>query len=273
MIVYRSTKSGFRDDLDTGNIDGIIQEAFQLKLHRSTSQKEKESWWNSLHFMWDVISDTGIPENTGIAIECQIPQTSKRIDFILSGLDTTAQSYVVIVELKQWASAERTDKDGIVRTALGKGLHETAHPSYQAWTYAAMLEDFSETVYEENITLKPCAYLHNYEEDEVIRHPFYTSYLEKAPVFLKRDKQKLRAFIKTFIHTGDDGQTMYRIDEGKIRPSKQLTEALVSMIEGNQNFFLIDDQKLVYETALQLCEQAKDGTKTGDDRRRRSWHR
>ena len=28
MIVYRSTKSGFREDLDTGNIDGIIQEAF-----------------------------------------------------------------------------------------------------------------------------------------------------------------------------------------------------------------------------------------------------
>ncbi|MCB9313000.1 MAG: DUF2075 domain-containing protein [Lewinellaceae bacterium] len=261
MIVYRSTKSGFREDLDTGNIDGIIQEAFQRKLHRSTSAKELESWWNSLHFMWDVISDTGIPENSGIAIECQIPQTSKRIDFIISGSDSTDRTHVVIVELKQWTTAERTEKDGIVRTALGRGLHETAHPSYQAWSYAAMLEDFSETVYEENITLKPCAYLHNYREDEVIRHSFYQTYLDKAPVFLKQDKQKLRAFIKTFIHSGDEGQTMYRIDQGRIRPSKQLTEALVSMIRGNQNFILIDDQKLVYETALRLCEVAREGTK------------
>lgn len=261
MIVYRSTKSGFRRDLDAGNIDGIIEEALRRTLHRSTSPKEKDSWWNSLHFMWNVISDTGIPDNCGITIEFQIPYTSKRVDFIISGLDSSDRTFVVIVELKQWTSAQLTLKDGIVSTALGRGHHESAHPSYQAWTYAAMLEDFSETVYEENITIKACAYLHNYEEDSVIRNPFYSQYLEKAPVFLKLDKQKLRAFIKTYIHSGDDGQTMYRIDQGKIRPSKQLSEALVSMIRGNQNFILIDDQKLVYETALQLCEVARKGTK------------
>jgi hypothetical protein len=32
-----------------------------------------------------------------------------------------------------------------------------------------MLEDFSETVRDEGIRLNPCAYLHNYGEDDVIR--------------------------------------------------------------------------------------------------------
>ena len=257
MIVYRSNKTGFQNDVDLGHIDLIIHNAFKEKLHRSTSEKEVESWWNSLRFMSSILNDKEIPDNTGVAIECQIPQTSKRIDFILTGKDADKKDNVVIVELKQWKSSEITEKDGIVKTALGKGLHETSHPSYQAWSYAAMLQDFSTTVQEENITLSPCAYLHNYENDTVIRNDFYKEYLDKAPVFLKRDADKLRDFIKKFVKTGDDGNVMFRIDAGKIRPSKQLSDSLVSLLKGNQEFIMLDEQKLVYETALWLTNQAK----------------
>ena len=169
MIVYRSTKDGFTSDVDGGNIDAIILENFKAKLKHSTSHREVQSWWNSLNYMARVLGDDHIPGDAGVAIECQIPLTSKRIDFILSGTDAAQQPQVVIVELKQWTKAERTAKSGIVRTALGQGLHETSHPSYQAWSYAAMLEDFSETVRDEGIRLNPCAYLHNYGEDDVIR--------------------------------------------------------------------------------------------------------
>jgi DUF2075 family protein len=257
VIVYRSNKTGFQNDVDLGHIDLIIHNAFKEKLHRSTSEKEVESWWNSLRFMSSILNDKEIPDNTGVAIECQIPQTSKRIDFILTGKDADKKDNVVIVELKQWKSSEITEKDGIVKTALGKGLHETSHPSYQAWSYAAMLQDFSTTVQEENITLSPCAYLHNYENDTVIRNDFYKEYLDKAPVFLKRDADKLRDFIKKFVKTGDDGNVMFRIDAGKIRPSKQLSDSLVSLLKGNQEFIMLDEQKLVFETALWLTNQAK----------------
>lgn len=257
MIVYRSDKAGFLQDVDTGEIDRIIEASYKKNLQRRTSQKEVESWWNSLHFMSHIMFDPGIPSNAGVVIECQIPQTTKRIDFIITGQDEANINNVVIVELKQWTSSERTDKDAIVKTALGRGLHETSHPSYQAWSYAALLEDFSETVFEENIQLKPCAYLHNYEQDEVIRHPFYSEYIGKAPVFLKREAGLLKDFIKKFIRTGDKGELMYRIDKGRIRPSKQLADSLVTMIKGNRAFILLDDQKLVFETALNLTERAK----------------
>lgn len=257
MIVYRSTKSGFQSDIDKGQIDLIIQSSFIEKLHRKTAEKEVESWWNSLRFMYSILNDKEIPDNTGVAIECQIPQTSKRIDFIISGKDNTNKENVIIVELKQWKSAEITEKDGIVKTALGKGLHETSHPSYQAWSYATMLKDFSTTVQEDNITLSPCAYLHNYEEDTVIKNDFYKKYTDQAPVFLKRDTEKLREFIKHFVKKGDDGEIMYRIDSGKIRPSKQLADNLSSLLKGNQEFVMVDEQKLVYETALWLVEKSK----------------
>ncbi|MEO6305603.1 MAG: DUF2075 domain-containing protein [Bacteroidia bacterium] len=261
MIVYQKTKKGFEDDIISGEIEQVILKLYENKLQRSTGTKEQDSWRNSLHYMNTVLNDPEIPYNTGITIECQIPQTSKRIDFIISGKNENKSDHVVIVELKQWKTAEITDKDGIVKTALGKGLHETSHPSYQAFSYAALLTDFNSTIQKDNIQLHPCAYLHNYEEDNVMRNAFYQKYLDDAPVFLKTDILKLRDFIKSFVKIGDDGEIMYRIDQGEIRPSKMLSESLSEMIKGNQEFVMIDDQKLVYETAMSLAKKSTKNNK------------
>ena len=258
MIVYQSVKADFQENVLSGEIEKIILERFRQKLNKSTSPKEIEAWRNSLLYMDKVLSDPDIPGNVGVTIECQIPQTSKRIDFIISGHDELNEPQIVIIELKQWASAELTDKDGIVRTALGGNKRETNHPSYQAWSYATLLRDFSETIYSENISLWPCAFLHNYEEDLVIRNPFYNEYLEKAPVFLKKDMARLREFIRKYVRTGDNGEVMYRVDQGRIKPSKQLADSLTGLLRGNKEFILVDEQKLVYETALNLAMRARD---------------
>jgi DUF2075 family protein len=256
MIVYQKTKKGFEDDIISGDIENIILKLYEDKLHRSTGKKEQDSWRNSLHYMNTVLSDPEIPYNTGVTIELQIPQTSKRIDFIISGKNEDNKDHVVIVELKQWQSSEITEKDGIVKTALGKGLHESNHPSYQVWSYAALLQDFNVTIQTDKIQLHPCAYLHNYVDDTVIRNSFYQKYLDEAPVFLKKEMLQLRQFIKNFVKIGDDGEIMYRIDKGEIRPSKMLSESLANMIAGNQEFIMIDEQKIVYEYAMDLARKS-----------------
>ncbi len=245
----------------SGDIENIILGNYRKKLRRNTSDKEIASWKNSLIYMDKVLSDDELPSDIGVSIECQIPQTAKRIDFIVSGNDGEGVPHIVIIELKQWTSAELTPKDGIVRTALGRGLHETSHPSYQAWSYATLLNDFSEVVYSENISLKPCAFLHNYDEDNVIRNPFYEEYTQKAPVFLKKEMALLRDFIKKYVKSGDNGALMYRIEQGKIKPSRQLADKLSGMLKGNREFVLIDEQKLVYETALEMAGTPIEGGK------------
>ncbi len=257
MIVYQDTKTGFRNAVLSGEIENIILDHFVKKLHRRTSGREVESWRNSLLYMDRVLSDDEIPLNAGVTIECQIPQTSKRIDFIVSGEDELHQPHIIIIELKQWTTAELTSKDGVIKTLINKTLLETNHPSYQAWSYATLLNDFSETVYTENISIKPCAFLHNYKEDTVIRNLFYSEYLEKAPVFLKTDMRRLQDFIKGFVKYGDYGALMYRIDQGKIKPSKHLADSLVGLLKGNKEFILIDDQKLVFETVLSACRSSE----------------
>ncbi len=256
MIVYSASKEQFQNDVMSNDIGNIILETYKEVTGRSTGHSEVMSWTNSLQYMDRVLSDTEIPADAGVAIEYHIPQSSKRVDFIITGRDNQNQDTAILIELKQWTQAELTDKDAVVVTRFKHGEQETSHPSYQAWSYKRLLEDFNATVEEECIQLYPCAYLHNYEPDSVISHDFYSEYIEKAPIFLKPDAIKLRDFIKQHVRHGDKNQIMYRIDHGKIRPSKGLADQLSSMLKGNEEFVMIDDQKVVYETALQLARKS-----------------
>jgi DUF2075 family protein len=244
VIVYSSTKAQFQEDVMTNDIGNIIYDAFKAATGGGTSKSEIDSWINSLQYMDRVLNDNDIPRDAGVAIEYHIPQSSKRIDFILTGKDGHDQESAILIELKQWKHA-----------AL------TPHPSYQAWSYKCLLEDFNQTVQEEKIQLYPCAYLHNYEQDDVITNKFYGEYTQKAPLFLKRDAQKLCEFIKYHVKYGDKNQLMYRIDHGKIKPSKNLADQLLSMLQGNEEFVMIDDQKVVYETAIKDAKEASEKKK------------
>jgi hypothetical protein len=224
MIVYQANKKAFREDIFSNRIEEKILTAFKGTHGHGVSTSERQSWTNSLGFMDRIIEPAEIPDDVGIAVEMGVPQSSKRMDFVLTGLNAERQKTAIIVELKQWTSAELTGMDGVVRTHLRGRLNETSHPSYQAWSYATMLEDFNEAVRNVPIGLRPCAYLHNCEDGRVIRHEFYREHTKNAPAFLKDDALKLREFITQNVRYGDRGETLYEIINGKISPSKNLAD-------------------------------------------------
>lgn len=261
MIIYSATKQEFSRDVIANDIADKILDKFKRKLGRTTTKQEIASWKNSMVYMNNILSDNDIPNNAGVSVEYKIPQTSNRIDFILTGRDQNKADTAIIVELKQWSDVGRTDKDAIVETFLGGRVREVNHPSYQAWTYAALLQDFNETIRDENIELIPCAYLHNCEQEDVINHSSYSEHTSKAPSFLRNDTQRLQSFIKQYVKYGDANNIMYRIDNGKIKPSKNLADVLVSLMKGNAEFYMVDDQKLVFETVLSLADKAATNNK------------
>lgn len=265
MIVYEATKELFVADVIQDRIEENIDEKFYNKMGYHTSQSERNAWKNSMEYMLKVLIDSNIPSNIGVAIEYKIPNTSKRVDFIITGFDGNRKNVAVIVELKQWEKADIVSgKDGIVEAYTGHALREVAHPSYQAWSYATTIEDYNENVQEKRINLYPCTYLHNYQKitPPTLLSDVYKEYLDKAPAFVKGDVEKLREFINRYIQYGDDRETLYMIDNGKIRPSKSLQDSLSNMLKGNREFIMIDDQKIVYETALLMARKSyKDGQK------------
>ena len=141
-----------------------------------------------MNYMYKVLNDDEIPPNAGVAIEFNIPQTSKRVDFIISGYGADSDSEMVIVELKQWETLnEVAGTDALVDTFTGGVNRRVVHPSYQAWSYAQLIRDYNASVQDRRVKLSPCACLHNYirHENDPIDAEQYEEYIEEAPAHTK----------------------------------------------------------------------------------------
>lgn len=259
MIVYQNTKAGFLDDTFKRDIQDVVLAEFSKRTGRRVAKNEVQSWKESLLAVAKTINDNEIPDDAGVAIEYTIPPHGKRIDFMLSGRNADNRENIIIVELKQWSEAQATDRDAIVTTRFSGGQTQTNHPSYQAWSYASLLENFNEAIGEDKIRAIPCAYLHNYVDDGELSRPFYKYHVDRAPLFFKGDleRDRLSDFIKRHVKYGDNAELIYRIDNAQIRPSKGLVDSLLGLLGGNQEFVLIDDQKVVYEQALALVKDSR----------------
>lgn len=258
MIIYQASKSQFLHHALRDDIEDVVSRHYRSATGHSVGPSEMQSWKHSLLEMAKVLGDEEIPDDAGVAIEYQLPQSAKRIDFVITGEDALARTKVMIIELKQWSESRRSDKDAIVWARRGgrAGEREGTHPSYQAWSYAAYLQDFNTAVQDGGMTLQPCAYLHNHPRDGEIDHPHYRAHLERAPLFLARERAKLQAFIREHVRHGDRKGALYAIERGRIRPSKMLIDSVAGLLQGKPEFVLIDDQKVAHETILQADARA-----------------
>ena len=264
VIIYQADKREFLRHALHDDIEDVMTRHYAEATGGRVAASQFRAWASSLLQMAKVLQDDDIPADAGVAIEYQVPQTSKRVDFIITGFDEDKRSQVIIIELKQWSEARFSEKDGIIWARRGGRAGETegAHPCYQAWSYAALLNDFNTGVYEGDVALQPCAYLHNYPlRDGVIDHPAYHEHLARAPLFVKSERSRLQAFIRQHVKHGDNRQVLYQIEHGRIRPSKMLADNIAAMLKGRSEFVLVDDQKLVFETVLEADHKAQQGRK------------
>ena len=260
MIVYSATKAEFNNDVMMNCISDKIKNMLLENNIHAGNDSQYRSWQNSLNFMKNVLDDKELDDDVRVAIEYQIPRTSKRVDFIIAGADGNDKSNVIIVELKQWEKVEKIDDEMLhsVKAFTGGANRMVSHPSYQAYSYAVFIRNSSEQVQDEDINIVPCAYLHNYEEKylDQLNDEIYRTWYEEAPFFIKNQVLDLRNFIKKYItKKSSDGDLLYKIDNGRIKPSKSLQDCLVSLMKGNKEFMLLDEQAVVYDMCIKTMKQ------------------
>ncbi len=259
MLIYEGTKDNFLMSVEQDTIAVEIENNIYERMHRHTAKNEFRAWENSMEYMYKVLNDREIPSDAGIAIEYNIPQTSKRVDFLISGYGKKESANIVLIELKQWDELEAIPgRDGLVETYTGNALRQVVHPSYQAWSYAMLISDYNASVQEGMVSIRPCAYLHNYRrhDQDPLDAEQYAIYLEDAPTFTRGEVTKLREFIKKNIQTGDNKELIYKIDSGRIKPSKSLQDSIAKMLKGNREFIMLDEQKVIYEEVLNEARQS-----------------
>jgi len=263
MIIYNETKNTFINHIKENQIAYVLQENINKKINRSVSVAEIRSWGNSLSQMAKVVRSKNIKDDSHILLEFNLPSTQKRIDFIIAGENSEGKKNALIIELKQWEKAKVAAGDGIVKTRYSSGEKETVHPSYQAVSYQKYLENYLESVDPESsdIKLSSCAYLHNYrpQNEEPLLNEKYRSYVESAPIYFQFDDEDLTDRIIEDVGYGNGKVIAEQIEHGKIKPSKKLVETVKNLFDGNEEFVLLDEQKVSYEKVIHIYrEHVKD---------------
>ena len=119
MIIYQASKSQFLHHALRDDIEDVVSRQYRSATGHGVGRSEIQAWKHSLLEMAKVLGDEEIPDDAGVAIEYQLPQSSKRIDFVITGEDAASRTKVIIVELKQWSESRRSEKDAIVWARRG----------------------------------------------------------------------------------------------------------------------------------------------------------
>jgi DUF2075 family protein len=259
MLAYVATKGQFLQDAPEIEemVRAEVEEHLGIRIARESS--EFQSWRNSLgNAMYHVMNSADIPNDAGVAIEYRLHGRGQRIDFMVSGHGEAGTPQLLLIELKQWQEVEFSTLDDHVRTHLHGGLVNVGHPSYQVWSYGRLLQDFYEFVVNDPIVISPSAYLHNCHVATVIKSGRFSDLLARAPVFLANERRGLQELITSTIRRGDGSSVIRRVESSPVQVSKQLVDALESMLRGNEEFVLIDDQKTAYESIREAIRTVPD---------------
>jgi hypothetical protein len=106
------------DDTVHNRIADKLREAFFYHFRFYPPQSEVSSWRNSLRATAQVFSMAGLTDH-GVALEYQLPLTSKRLDCMVCGRDASADDQSVIIELKQWERTEPSPGENEVISLVG----------------------------------------------------------------------------------------------------------------------------------------------------------
>lgn len=264
MIIYKGKIENFHKDVFSGIIAKKLEDLFiELNIGKE-SIAEYRAWNNSLEAVSSTLLYANVNNDLEVAIEYQIPLTSKRVDFLISGLNKENKETVIAIELKQWQEVEKTNLENCIKTFVGGQNTVAAHPSQQILSYCQIISNFNASVQDEHIELIPCAFLHNYSETkkDALEDEAYSYIVDHAPLFYKEDKIKLGDYINAHILKPADRDLFEIIDNGKLRPSKALQDSILGMLDGKEEFVMVDEQQVAYATIVKVVEKAiKSGNK------------
>ncbi|AWK52764.1 peptidase S24 [Clostridium beijerinckii] len=271
MILYKGTAKSFSEDnknidISSGRkiaVDKLINE-FVDKFRREPEDAEIRSWENSLKEISEVFDEVGLVKQ-GVFLEYQLPLSSKRLDCMVIGINKENVSEAVVIELKQWQTCDKSNLEDAVVTMLEGKKKLLLHPSVQVGNYIDYLKNATDAFNENEskLNLSACVYLHNYiiEENDSLVDSKFNKIIFKYPIFVQADKENIKDFIREKVSYGVSKEILEKIATLKFETNKRLNDSVVSIIKGNSEYVLLDEQKLAFNTIIAAAESSKPGKK------------
>ena len=264
MIIYQGSSEEFNQDVIQNQIADKIAKNFEEAFHR-INESEYRSWATSLAILNNSFIYAGLKDNY-LLVEYQLPYSSKRIDVLVFGKNSSGEENVVILELKQWSNKEvkLSDAEGNIIVDYGRFIKEQPHPSLQVQGYYFYLKDFFELFNEVNgPKLNGASYLHNYSKlkNAELLSTNFAKEIKSFPIFSKEDSSGLADYLRNRLQQGNGKVVFQRFSGSTIRPSKKLLDHTSEMINHRQIFNLIDDQIVAYNNILKKVKEIEKSNK------------
>jgi len=242
-----------------GSVAELIFEQMLYEHTGRASPSERRSWDRSIPVLANDLVEAGLAE-VEVMLEHRLPLSSRRVDAILAGRhpNTGAASYV-IVELKQWSEADLFEGDPALVLINGYGRHPRLHPVEQVRGYCEYLRDFVPALQEVPDAVAGAAYLHNATEMGVAE---LRRVKESADgrLFTGQRRGEFLDFLRSRLAPGVSGaQYADEFLSSRAAPSRQLLAVAAEEIRDQEQFVLLDEQRLAYKIVLHATEAARAG--------------
>lgn len=246
MIIYQNSKAGFVNDVDNNDLQPKLEAGFKSKT--GSIPADRSVWASEYAQFSGVLRKSQISDEIQVAIEYHLSSIGRsRIDVLLAGNDGNTDNGLII-ELKAWDKAEATDIENMVFAPVAGGSIKQ-HPSLQARQYKGMIMRFNHDILEKGIQLYPSAYLFNLRRrnPEPLEDSRYKDLLIESQLFLADDVSRLRTYFEELIPKKTNNDVLFLLDQGRWRPADELISRVESMLEGNEEFQLIDEQNEAFQ--------------------------
>lgn len=260
LFVYLLRSSARGLSTYEAHVADYLAEQLALRAGRVAAPGERRSWSRSIPALRADLMDAGLGD-VEVLLEYQLPLTSKRADAVLVGLHPqTGRASYVVVELKQWGSAERFEDSNTLVRVEQYGDRAVTHPVEQVRGYCDYLADFTTVLAEHPHELAGAAYLHNATDLGVadlhtMVHPAPGT---PSRMFTGQRRSEFVEFLRSRLEPGVSGAPYADTLLGsRIAPSKHLLSVAAEEVQRREQFVLLDEQRDAYEHVLHAVQRAR----------------
>lgn len=256
MALVRRSAKNLLDMAD--RLHTVLEEQARIQFESGVGAAEVRSWQNSLPaFLTDVV-EAGLG-HVEVLLEHKLPHNPKRVDVILCGTHPRRGTpSFVLVELKQWSSAESVGDDLVTVPHYPEPV---LHPVEQVRRYCEYLVDSTPALAEQPGAVHGLAYLHNALESGVWQLTQYgmDDYGRLYTMDTRsRMTDRLRVLLDPDPATGDAaGRAAEYLLNARHAPSKPLLDLAAREIQDREQFVLLDEQQVAYSLVMQAVERAR----------------
>lgn len=261
MIIYAETRGNFLEDVDLNRLERRLVDGFERQT--GSVPADRTVWANEYARFASALRRARVDDDMQVAIEYHVSAAGRsRIDVLLAGNDGERDKGVVL-ELKAWSEVDVSDVPELVWSPYGGG-RLAQHPCLQAGKYKGLILRFNADIRDKGVDIHSAAYLFNLarRHPEPLEDPRYRHIIDESQLFLADDAEELSRFIEKHVRHRSQHDVLFLLEKGRIIPAPALVERVARMLDGNEEFDLLDTQN----EAFQVIRHAIAGVATAAKR-------